>query len=165
MKYVIITINVIIIMIGSVYLYKKSNEKEIIKKVEIGELTSLYFSYSKGYMMNANIRYEFKFNNETNTYIALIKPYLVNEEDNLLVEVDETFKNKLKEILIKYDVGKWDGFSKSDKDVLDGDSFSFTANFKDKTSIHTSGYMMWPENYYHVREELDTLFMNLYNEN
>ena len=163
MKYVVIIISVIALMIGSVFLYKKMNEKEIIKKIEIGELTSLYLSYSKGYMMNANIRYEFKYDTETNTYKALIKPYLVADEDTLEVEVDESFKDKLKEILIKYDVGKWDGFSKSDQNVLDGDGFSFGAWFQDKTSIHASGYMMWPENYSNVRNELDTLFMDIYN--
>ena len=162
MKYVIIIITVIALMIGGFFLYKKMKEKEIIEKVEIGELTSLYLSYSKGYMMNANIQYDFKYDDKTNKYIVEIKPYLVADEDKLVTEVDEKFQNKLKEILIKYDVAKWDGFSKSDQNVLDGDSFSFGAWFKDKTSIHASGYMMWPDNYSNVRGELDSLFMEIY---
>jgi hypothetical protein len=112
--------------------------------------------------MNANIKYDFKYDDKTNKYMVEIKPYLVADEDKLVTEVDEKFKDKLKEILIKYDVAKWDGFSKSDKNVLDGDDFSFGAWFKDKTSIHASGYMMWPSNYSNVRGELDSIFMEIY---
>lgn len=163
-KYVIVIVIVSLLLIGGVLLLiKKLKEKETIKNVEIGELTSLYLSYSKGYMMNANIRYDFKYDKETNKYIVTIKPYLIAEEDALEIEVDEKFKDKLKEVLVKYEVGKWDGYNKSDKDVLDGDSFSFGAWFKDNTSIHASGYMMWPDNYRNVRDEIDTIFMEIYN--
>lgn len=163
MKYFLITIAVITLMVGGAYLMKKEKENEIINKVEIGELTSLYLSYSKGYMMNADIHYEFKYDEEKSKYMVSIKPYLISEEDKLELEVEESFKDKLKEILVKNEVGKWDGYNKSDKNVLDGDSFSFGAWFKDKTSIHASGYMMWPDNYRNVRDELDTLFMEIYN--
>ena len=162
-KYIIIIIVVIVIIIGGIYLIKKKQEENIIKKVEIGELTSLYLSYSNGYMMNANIRYDFKLDKETNKYMVEIKPYLVDEDDKLVTEVDQSFKDKLKEILVKYDVGTWDGFQKSDKNVMDGDDFSFSARFKDGTSISASGYMMWPKNYRLVREELDKIFMEIYN--
>lgn len=163
-KYIIIIgVMVCLIIGGGIYLVKKLKEKEIIKKIEIGELTSLYFSYSNGYMMNANIWYEFKYDDNSDRYMVMIKPYLIEDENRLEVEVDESFKDKLKEILVKYEVFKWEGFSKSDHNVLDGDSFSFNAWFKDKTSIHASGYMMWPENYRNVRDELDKLFMEIYN--
>ena len=134
-KYVIIGIIVILIIGGVFLIVKKNKEKEIIKKVEIGELTSLYLGYSRGYMMNANIRYDFKYDKENNTYKVIIKPYLIAEEDALEKEVDESFRDKLKEILVKYEVAKWDGFDKSDPNVLDGNDFSFGAWFKDNTSI------------------------------
>lgn len=162
-KYIIIIIVVVILIIGVVLLIKKKKENDYIKKVEVGELTSLYLSYSNGYMMNANIRYDFKLDKETNKYMVEIKPYLVDDEDKLVIEVDESFKDKLKEIIVKYDVSKWDGYNESDQNVLDGDSFSFGAWFQDGTSIHASGYMMWPRNYSNVRDELDTLFMEIYN--
>ena len=142
---------------------KKKQENEIIKTIENGDLKSLYLSYSKGYMMNANIRYDFNFDKETNKYYVEIKPYLIAEEDKLKIEVDDSFKDKLSDILIKYNVDKWDGFNKSDQNVLDGDGFSFSARFQDDTSVSASGYMMWPDNYRNVRDELDSLFMDIYN--
>ena len=163
MKYVFVIILVIGLMVGGALLMKKKNEQEIIQKVEIGEITSLYLSYSRGYMINSNIRYDFNYDKDSNSYHATIKPYGIDEEDKLETEVDEIFKDSLKEILVKYEVGKWDGFNKSDQNVLDGDDFSFGVRFEDKTSISASGYMMWPENYGSVRDELDTLFMNIYN--
>ena len=162
-KYLIIGLIIIVLVIGTIYFIKKKKENSYINSVKNGELTSLYLSYSNGYMMNSNIQYDFKYDEETNKYIVEIKPYLVDEDDKLVIEVDESFKDKLKEIIIKYELVKWDGFNESDKNVLDGDSFSFGAWFKDKTSIHASGYMMWPENYSNVRGELDSLFMNIYN--
>ncbi len=162
-KYVIVAILIILLITGGIFLWKKAKEKEKINKIENGELISLYFSYSKGYMMNSNVRYEFSYDKEINRYKVGIKPYGVSEEEKLEKEIDESLKDKLKEVLVKYEVVKWDGFDKNDSDVLDGDGFSFSARFKDDTSISASGYMMWPDNYRNVCDELDTIFMEIYN--
>lgn len=161
MKYIISIIVLIIIVGGIIFYMQKMNNEEDFLKVEI---KSLYLSYSRGYMMNANIRYKFFYDKKTDKYMVMVKPYLIDEDDELEVEVDNQLKDKLKDILVKYEVNKWDGFNKSDQNVLDGDSFSFGVNFDNDTSISASGYMMWPKNYREVVNELDNIFMDIYNQ-
>ena len=56
-------------------------------------------------------------------------------------EVDQLIK-----ILRDYDVYAWNGFSKIDKNILDGFSFSLEARFSDG-SLKASGYMKYPKNF------------------
>ena len=69
---------------------------------------------------------------------------------------------RLEEILNRYKVGKWDGFHKSNKYVLDGNSCSMYVKTKDGTHIEANGYMRYPAKYKEVRQELDGLFEDLY---
>ena len=130
------------------------------KKVEIKNIKYMHFSYSVGYAMYSNVNYDLEYKNSK--YIAKIKPDGIADDDAKEVEVDEKTVGKIEEILKKYNVNSWNGFNKSDKYVLDGDSFSFSLSLKDETYISASGYMKWPKNYREVRSELDDIFMNLY---
>ena len=60
--------------------------------------------------------------------------------------------------MTKYNVNKWDGFNKSDKNVLDGNSFSFSYSNTDNKSIEAHGYMKWPNNYREFRDEIKALY-------
>lgn len=119
---------------------------------------SFNFFYTKGYAFNADIRYEYEL--KDGKYYASIKPYEVSEEDKTTKEVDKEFIIKVEEILNKYEVYKWNGFNKSDNDVLDGDSFSLSVSTEEET-ISASGYMSYPDNYLKVKNELDILFEEL----
>lgn len=131
------------------------------KKVKISEIKSMHFSYSNGYSAYAYTMYDLDY--KDGKYIASIKPNGIPENEAREINVDEDFVKKIENILSKYNVGSWDGFRESDKYVLDGDSFSLSVYFIDKTDISASGYMRWPKNYSNVKEELDNLFMGLYN--
>ncbi len=161
MKKEYIIIGIFVIVIAAVLFIFLRKKEEL--KVEINDVISFHFSYSNGYMMNANISYEYYYNKETNKYIVSVKPYLIAEEDKVEKESSKEFGEKIKKILVKYDLGKWNGFKKYAKDVLDGDSFSFHVRMEKEQSIEADGYMMWPENYRLVREEFDKIFMEIYN--
>ncbi len=162
MKKVYVIIGLIIIVLGGCcYLIFRNKNKINVNELEVSNIKSFYFGYSNGYMINSNIRYELKIEDEK--YIAKIKPYGVDDEDELTIEVSKDIMDKASEIFKKYEVNKWDGFNKSDHNVMDGDSFSLGIWFNDDKSIHASGYMMWPDNYRNVREEISDLFMEIYN--
>lgn len=131
------------------------------KKVEISQIKRLHFSYSQGYAIYSNIEYELEY--KDSKYIATVKPYGVAEEYKREINVTEEFVKKVEDVLSENEVGSWDGFKKSDKNVLDGDSFGMYIDFVDGTSISANGYMSWPKNYSTVRNKLDDLFMGLYN--
>ena len=124
-------------------------------------IKSMHFSYSTGNMIYSNVRYKLEYKN--NKYVANIKPNNIPDEEEKEIEIDENTLQKIIDVLNKYKVYNWNNFHKSDKRVLDGNSFSFYLKTKDKKDIDASGYMKWPKNYYNVREELDNIFNELYN--
>ena len=129
----------------------------------VESLKSMHFSYSNGYSAYAYTRYDLE--KKEDGYYLDIKPYGVPEDDVQTVKVDDKTVKKAIEILNKYNVSKWNGFHKSDKYVLDGDSFSFSLYTEDGKDISASGYMEWPDNYSDVRQELYDLFNPLYTGN
>ncbi len=130
------------------------------KVKKIDSITQLRFSYSSGYMMNSDTVYEIT--KKGSIYYANIKPYLVPSDEAFEVELDEKVINEIIEVLNKYEVSKWDGFSKSDKYVLDGDSFLFSLRMDNGSDIYASGYMIWPKNYGEVKSELNRILGPLY---
>ena len=111
-------------------------------------------------MMDANTIYDIE--KKDDKYFVTIKPHLIPEEKSQTVEIDKKTINRIIELLNKNEVYKWDGFNKSDKYVLDGDSFSFWLYMDNGKEIHASGYMKWPKNYGNVRDELTNILGSLY---
>lgn len=142
-----------ILVIGAIFMFGN-------KKFKIESIKSLHFSYSNGYMINAYTTYDISL--EDNTYYAKIKPYGIPEEESQKVKLDKETINKLIDILNEYDVGKWNNFHESDKNVLDGDSFSFSMYTLEDKYISASGYMRWPKNYREVENAFDEILGKLY---
>ena len=125
---------------------------------KITDLKRFIFSYSTGTMMNSSVSKD-----KSGKYVVEICPDEVAEEDKYISEVNVGFAEKIVMILKKYHVGRWNGFNKIDRMVMDGDGFSLDVSFQNGSRIHAHGYMRYPKNYSSVRGELDTAFMNLYN--
>ena len=158
MKKYIICIIIGIILLAALFIFLETLNK---KNVEMKGIKSMRFTYTKGYMANAYVIYEIEY--KDGKYISKIKPYGVSEEETITKEVDIKFISKMQEIFNKYEVYKWNGFNKNNKDVLDGDSFSFNLSTIDNGDITAHGYMSWPKNYSEVKSELDNLFESLLN--
>ena len=158
MKKVIIIVFILVLIGGiSMFIFKNNNNK-----VKITDIKYLSFYYTQGNVMNSNVKYTLTY--ENNKYIAEIKPNFKNEEEIKKVEIKKNDIEKIIETLKKYNVNKWNGFNKSDKYVLDGDSFSLYITFLDNTKLSASGYMMYPKNYNEVKNVLDEIFLSYYNE-
>ena len=155
MKLLIIGLSIFLILVlVIVIVMTKLNKKEI------SNLKSLRLTYSTGYHMNAFVIYEIELRD--GKYIASVKPTDLSEEEAKEYELSKDTIKEIERVLNKYNVTSWDGFSKSDRYVLDGDSFSFSVKYGEDKSISASGYMMWPNNYRDVRSYLDTVIGNLY---
>ncbi len=158
MKYILFIV-VVLIVITLIYFLVYQ------KKTEITSIKSFYLTYSKGYAMNSYITYDLSYDMEKGKYIAKIKPYGISDEDKLEIIVNKEIEEKIKDVLVKYQVEKWNGFNENDKNVLDGDSFSLSITMENNNDIHASGYMRWPDNYRDVINEIDNIFMEIYNSN
>ena len=129
---------------------------------EISALTSVSYRYESGTMMYANCSYSLQ--SVKGKYIAKIRPTGIPDEKAIEVEVDETVMREIEAVFQKYEVGRWDGFEKYNKHVMDGRSFSLSLKMRNGDSLYASGYMEWPENFRSVNKELDAIFMRIYRE-
>ena len=91
-----------------------------------------------------------------------IKPYGIPDDDALEVKMDASFMDKITEICKKYDVGKWNGFDKSDTGVMDGSSFHLLAIMDNGKEISASGYEVYPDNYSDFSGAIASLFGEVY---
>lgn len=157
-KYVITSIILIILLVGILLLKGKGNVMN--EKLVIENTKSFRMFYTMGYAFNSDIRYEYEYKDDE--YHVYVKPYGISDEDKKEIVVSSDFIKRIEDVLNKYEVYKWDGFNKSDNNVLDGDSFSIYIDMGEK-DISASGYMMYPEHYREVREELDNIFNELIN--
>ena len=69
-------------------------------------------------------------------------------------DVDPAVLKELSLVITNNHLEKWDGFSKSDDNVLDGYSFSLVAKYDDERTLTADGYEKYPENYQKVHSEL-----------
>ena len=128
---------------------------KVIEGKKIENIKHLYFTYTSGYDMNSYATYTLDCTDE-----CILKAKQLGVPDEEIIEV-EIPKEKVEEIankLNEYHVSRWNGFSKSDKYVLDGDSFSFNLDYNDNDKISAHGYMMWPNNYSDVKSYLVNTF-------
>ena len=125
----------------------------------IKNIKHLEFSYSEGYAMEANTIYTIDCNDKC---IATIKHTGSSEVKEF--EIDNNIISAIESVLNDYKVGSWDNFNKSNKNVLDGNSFHMYIK-TDNDSISASGYMKWPKNYKEVKDRLNIMFSDIENGN
>lgn len=152
-KYILIGLILLFLIVIVVAMYVLNS-----KKVEVFDFKYFEFGYSNGYAMNANVNYRVDCSDKC---IAKIKLDGASDEEKVEVELSDKEVNELINILKKYEINKWNGFKKSDKYVMDGDSFHLYLKLKNDDYISASGYMKWPNNYSNVRSELDSFFNKL----
>ena len=150
-----------IILLFTILLIVGCGKKEDDSK-GITELSKLDFNYSTGTHVNAWVSYNI---NCVDKCILTIKPNNIAEEDKQEVELDKKTMNKIIDILNKYDVVNWDGFNKTDNNVLDGNNFHINLTIQDNKNVSASGYMMYPDNYKDVKKELDKILGGFYKMN
>ena len=154
---IIVILAVLVIALISVVIFYLTRKRIILTKDNIKHI---HFSYSTGNMMHANVSYDIDLEKEG--YVATIKPDRVSDEAAKKVSIDKKTMEKLVNELNKYNITSWDGFKKSDKNVLDGDSFSLSIGTKNEEWIGASGYMSWPKNYSEVKGVFDSVIGDLY---
>ena len=155
--FAIIILVLLIIVLTSVIIFYLTRKKIVLTKDNINHI---HFSYSTGNMMYANVSYDIDLEKEG--YVATIKPNGVSDEAAKKVNIDKKTIEKLVNELNKYNITSWNGFKKSDKNVLDGNSFSLSIETKNGEWIEASGYMMWPKNYSEVKGVFDSMIGDLY---
>ena len=146
---IILCILIIVFVCIIIFFYEKK------KNLNIKDIKSLYFSYTEGYSYEANYVYDLKCSDDCKITIKNKGETIDDAKTYILVQ---SKMSEIENILNKYHVGIWDGFSKSNKHVLDGNSFEFYLKMKNGKGVSASGYMKWPKDYDRVKKELISVF-------
>lgn len=144
-------------MLNFIIKRKKNNTK----KIDIENTNYFTFSYSVGNYMYASYIYTLE-KKENDKYLFT---YQGNEMSNKLKkEVSKDKVLELEKILEENDIYKWNGFNKSDNNVLDGHDFNLYYKKDNKETISASGYMMYPDGYKNFKNIIDTFYSELFKE-
>jgi hypothetical protein len=131
--------------------------------VDISEIKYFRFAQTNGFYPLGDMVYEINY--QDGKYISSIKPSNIEREDALIIEVSDEVIDKMKNIMKKYHIEKWNGFKEYDENVLDGSDFDLHVKFMNNTEIDAEGYMMWPNNYNGFRDEISIMFDEIYESN
>ena len=119
------------------------------------------FSYSTSGMM-FHSGFTLKVLEQEGKLCAVYRKTGVSEENASRFEVEDSFFDRITEILDKYNGDNWDGFNGHAKDVMDGDSFSFYYSDGKDRRIEASGYMSWPDGLGAAVGEIRSMFDEIY---
>ena len=72
--------------------------------------------------------------------------------------VPEDMLKQLNDIYLDMNLARWDGFDKSNTDVLDGDGFYMSCSFEDGGEMSASGSNAYPEGYSEFCDRIDGIF-------
>ena len=122
------------------------------------QINKLEYSYTSGYGVNEDVLYKIDCEDDC---ILIIKEYGKDEKDSITIKLSDKDMDKFENMLNKYHVLSWKGFSKSDKNVLDGNSFSFRFRYNDDEKLSASGYMKYPEHYKEFKNKFESYITDI----
>jgi hypothetical protein len=143
---------IIIFACSSLFILLMSCNLNFIKKEDISEKEIKLFEYSYGSFFGGY--YEYSISSEDKKMIFKAKGMngvdLDIEKEITKDEIDDLLK-----LIVEEDLNSWNGFDKSDEDILDGYSFSLNIKFEDEYIIKAFGYEKYPENYDKRHEKIE----------
>ena len=67
--------------------------------------------------------------------------------ENIEKEITKKDLEEIQKIINEQEIYKWNGFDKTDKNVLDGSGFNLSVNYSNGENIEAHGYMRYPKNF------------------
>lgn len=116
------------------------------------------FSYSYGGYFEGYYEYQIIVKDEKVSYTAVG----YNGVDlNINETIDKSNVEVIEKIIKNNDVGKWNGFNRSNNNVEDGSSFSIKIKYSDGSIIKAHGSNCFPKNYIKVKQEIIRVLENI----
>lgn len=80
--------------------------------------------------------------------------YRIQNDDGEPRAFSPALAAELERVIAEYDLEAWDGFSGSNPNVLDGESFSLTLTCADGSTVYASGENAFPERYHDAVDDI-----------
>ncbi len=95
-------------------------------------------------------------------YILQNEPYLSVGDNESYRKIDQKTVDELAKVFETYDVASWNGFSKYNKYVLDGEGFRLEIYLSDGSYIYATGDNSFPEHYHEVIGQWEEILNEAY---
>lgn len=105
-----------------------------------------YFYYSYDGTIGGN-NYHYRIENKDGEYTFEYEAMDHDDYGKMTAAVDSSVIDKLNDLYLKCRVAEWDGYSKYNSMICDGDGFSLSLKFNDKKHMSASGSNAYPERY------------------
>ena len=89
--------------------------------------------------------------------VPFMDGYSVSVNGEEFQSIDQKYVDELFQVVEEYDLYKWDGFDKSQENVLDGEGFLLEIGFTDGTSIYANGDNAFPEDYFSAMGQMQEI--------
>jgi len=142
MKKTIIAILIAVVILAGGFLIYQHFGKRVNINSEV-----VYFSHKTSGSRAGYTRYLVVEKRNGKVYVKTLPDGEGFEEDLVEREVSEECLRELTQYLKDHKVGKWAGFEKYNKNVLDGTSWSLDIRLENDKEIEANGYMSYPKNY------------------
>jgi hypothetical protein len=146
----IVSIVILLLIVGGIFISR--NKPDDTSPNNITSLKYSFGSFTGGY-------YDYEIYQDNNQYI-----FVATGGNGVDLDINETIDQSvlddIQEIIQRYKVKKWNGFNKSDDDILDGHSFSLFIGYGDY-EIKAEGYMKYPRKYMDFQNEMQAYFDSL----
>ena len=107
-------------------------------------LSYFYFSYD-GTIGGNN--YHYRVENKDGVCVFEYETMEHPDYGKMTMTVDRSVLDELNDLYLKYRIAEWEGYSKYNTMVCDGDGFSLSLKFNDKKYMSASGTNEYPERY------------------
>lgn len=119
------------------------------------------FSYSYSGTSRDSI-YSYSLNRSENGGAEFVYETLrFQEEGEITVEADAAILDQIRQLYLKHKAYRWNGYNKSNNNVLDGSSFTLSMYFQDGGSLNIHGSNSRPDGYGAFENEVEELIRPL----
>lgn len=130
------------------------------KKAVVNQSDIVYFSYVYSNAFGDG-SYSYKIDTEENPKVFFFQENIYSNQKPITYDMDDSVLTALKDIYLDCDIATWNGFNKTNINVLDGDGFSLNIIFADGEHLTASGSNCAPEGYRNFKAQLDNVFAPL----
>ncbi len=121
-----------------------------------GNVVRFYYAYN-GSIGGDSYSYTVK-KEDDGKYYFTYESMLYDDFDEMKVEVDQQFMDYLSLSYELLELGKWNGFDKVAKNILDGDGFSLNITLEDGNTVSAHGSNAYPKGYSQAIKSIDETF-------
>ncbi len=102
------------------------------------------FNFGRDFGLGGYYHYQIRVEDDK---VIFTKEAIGMTTENIEKEITKKDLKEIQKIINEQEIYKWNGFDKTDENVLDGSGFTLSVNYSNGENIEAHGYMRYPKNF------------------